>query len=94
MPGFNGPIAGVVVGALVLAGAGCHSGQAPLRGSEAQDGGLLVPGSPLLTPPPLTDTAVHLVVYVKRGSGDTAEKKWRTRAASSMPCAAGVTTSS
>jgi hypothetical protein len=75
MPGFNRPIAGVVVGMLVLAGAGCHSGQAPLRSSEGQTVGLLVPGSPLLTPPPLTDTAVHLVVYVKRGSGDTAEKK-------------------
>jgi hypothetical protein len=59
----------------VLAGAGCHSGQAPLRDSEARNGGVFVPGSPLLTPPPLADTAVHLVVYVKRGSGDTAEKK-------------------
>ncbi len=90
MPGVNRPIKGVVwrhsgAGAsslaimlgstLVLAGAGCPSGQAPLRDREAQAGGLLVPGSPLLTPPPLTDTAVHLVVYVKRGSGDTAEKK-------------------
>lgn len=75
MPGFTRPIVGIVVSALVLAGAGCHSGQAPLRGSEAQSGGLLIPGSPLLTPPPLTDTAVHLVVYLKRGSGDTVEKK-------------------
>jgi hypothetical protein len=74
MPGFNRRIAGVL-GVLVLAGAGCHSGQAPLRGNEAQAGGLLLPGSTLLTPPVLTDTAVHLVVYVKRGSGDTAEKK-------------------
>jgi hypothetical protein len=75
MPGFNPPVVSVIVGMLVLGAAGCHSGQAPLRESETKDGGLLVPGSPLLTPPPLTDTAVHLVVYLKRDSGDTVEKK-------------------
>jgi hypothetical protein len=75
MPGFSRPIAGVVLTMLVLAGAGCHSGQGPLRDGEAQNGGLLVPGSPLLTPPPLADTAVHVVVYVRRGNGDTVEKK-------------------
>jgi hypothetical protein len=73
--GGGSPLAIILASMLVLSGAGCHSGQAPLRDSEAQSGGVLVPGSPLLTPPPLADTAAHLVVYVKRAFGDTAEKK-------------------
>jgi hypothetical protein len=65
----------LVASALVLAGAGCHSAQTATRDTTPVGERLLLPGSPLLTPPPLTDTAVHLVVYLKRGSGDTVEKK-------------------
>jgi hypothetical protein len=59
----------------MLAGTGCHSAQTATHDDAPRGEGLLLPGSPLLTPPPLTDTAVHLVVYLKRGIGDTAEKK-------------------
>jgi hypothetical protein len=72
---FDRSIAKLVASALALAAAGCHSAQTATHDNAPRGEGLLLPGSPLLTPPPLADTAVHLVVYLKRGSGDTAEKK-------------------
>jgi hypothetical protein len=66
---------GLVTSVLVFAATGCHSAQTPAHDAAPVGEALLLPGSPLLTPPPLTDTAVHLVVLIKRGSGDTVEKK-------------------
>ncbi len=37
--------------------------------------GLLLPGSPLLTPPDLDDGSTHLVVFIKRATGDTTEQR-------------------
>jgi hypothetical protein len=37
--------------------------------------GLLLPGSPLLTPPELGDGSAHLVVFIKRATGDTTEQR-------------------
>jgi hypothetical protein len=85
MRGGNRSIA-MALAAMVV-GAGCHSGQPAAREPEPATQAaarpttqptaqaLLLPGSPLLTPPPLPDTTIALVVYLTQGNGDTVEKK-------------------
>jgi hypothetical protein len=78
MPDFCRSIAGartIVLAVLTLAGTGCHSGPAAAGDNAAPKQALLLPGSPLLTPPALGDTTVAEVVYLRRGQGDTVEKK-------------------
>jgi hypothetical protein len=36
---------------------------------------MLLPGSPLLTPPALADSSAHLLVFIKRTTGDTTEQR-------------------